>query len=261
MRPGQRQGKARHIIGLLWVALTLEARCVLGATLPVIDIDGLRQMLTSYKTQLDQLRIQMDQHKNQVAQLQQLAAQVQQGQRNLQSLHITNLRDISALLGQLDAQLAQAKYINYKVKEARTQAEDLYKKATGQPTAAQQRALARQWASAQRDAAALAIKTQAIEEQNAKMREQWEAVQQRAQAAAGNLEVQQANNQGLALVGAQLQGVQAQLATAAREQSQRAMEEATRTEMEQNALDAAGKGLNTAYTPQGQARTLTTGQE
>jgi type IV secretion system protein TrbJ len=261
MRPGQRQAKARHIIGLLWVALTLEARLVLGATIPVIDIDGLRQMLTTYKTQLDQLRIQMDQYKNQVAQLQQLATQVQQGQRNLQSLHINNVRDVSALLGQFDAQLAKAKYVNYKVNEARMQAEDLYQKASGHPTAAQQRALARQWASAQRDAAALAIKTQAIQEHDATIREQWEAVQQRAQAAVGNLEVQQANNQGLALVGAQLQGVQQQLATAAREQSQRGMEDATRTEMEQNALDAAGQVLNTTYTPQGQARTLTTGQE
>lgn len=235
---------------LLWV------QSVSAYVLPVVDLDVIRQMLTTYRTQLDQLLQEKQQLETQLSSLERLKTQVTQGATNLQSLKVTNLQDVVTLMGRLEGQLAEAQAISYKVAQARQQAEDLYAKAQGRPTAAQQREIQRRWAAAQRDSAALAVKAQAIQEQQAGLRQQWANVEARAAAAQGNLEIQQAQAQGQALLGTQLEVITQQLATQGRMRSQQEMQAATEAEAALLRLEEAAGELDTSARDAGEFLSL-----
>ena len=65
------------------------------------------------------------------------------------------------------------------------------------------------------------------------------------------MQVQQATVQAQGMIGQQLLAIEQQLATQARDAEQQALEEATRTEMEQTRMEQALQPLEGTYTPQG----------
>lgn len=202
-----------------------------------------------YAAQLKQYAEQIAQTKNQMEQIRQQAI-------NLMSLRLNNAQDLLNLQQQLESKLNQARWISYNANRAVSQAAGLYPKIAGLPDAAQRRSLERQWAAAERDSAEVAIATQAIEERQARYQQEWATVLNQAAAAQGNLQIQQANAQGLGLLGGQLQSIEQQLATQARERSQQTMKGATQTEMEQRALEQITQGYERPYTAEGEIRKM-----
>jgi P-type conjugative transfer protein TrbJ len=241
------------ILLLSLLLLTLPARSQ-AYVLIVEDPALIAKHALEYAEQIRQYNEQIAQTKNQMEQIRQQAI-------NLMSLRLNKAQDLLYLQRQLERNLAQARWISYNANRASSQAAGLYPKITGVSDAAQRRSLERQWAAAQRDSAEVAIATQAIEERQARYQQEWATVLDQAAAAQGNLQIEQANAQGLGLLGGQLQSIEQQLATQARERSQQAMEGASRTEMEQQALEHTTGSMDTTYTPQGQRLRLSTGQE
>lgn len=254
------------VLGLLVVLLALP--CVSQAQWAVIDTSAIAQLLTQYKAQLMQYAEQMKQTQqnmaqieNQLRQIQYAYTTVQHGATNLQHLNLNRAQDLLRLGNELQRKLAEAEYIGYQAQHAWTQARTLYPNIQKVLKAEDKRWLERDWAKAQRDAARIGVMTQAMSEEQKRYQNYWADVINKAAAAQGNLQIQQAGVQAQGLLGGQLMSIEQQLATAARQQSQRDLQEASRTEMEQNAQEAVAKPLDTAYTPQGQALTLSTGKE
>jgi P-type conjugative transfer protein TrbJ len=219
----------------------------------VIDVDNIAQSVLEYKKQIEQYAQQIEQTQRQID-------LVFQGQKNLATLKLNNVQGLRSLYQQLDAKLSQAQGLGYQADQVWQQAQALYPKMTGTRTAAQQRQLERTWAAAQRNAASIALQTQALQRSQQVYEAQWSEVLAKAAAAEGNLQIQQAAVQGQGLLGGKLMAIEQQLATQARETSQRNLREATRSEMEQNALEVTGQAVDTTYTPQGTPLTLSTGQ-
>jgi conjugal transfer/entry exclusion protein len=258
----------RRAIACVLVLLAL-APTVGAATLPVVDVTAIANLITAYKLQiqqyLEQLRHtqnQIRQLQNQIQQIQHAYTTVQHGIANLQKLNMNKASDLLQLVQQLQSKLTQAEYIGYTVDRAWTQAKDVYPKAQGIVTGVQQRQMAMQWAAAKRDAAKVGVQTQAIKTAQEKYQQQWADIIAAARAAEGNMQVQQAQAQGQAVMGNQLLSIEQQLATAARQDAQKALEEATKTEMEQLALEHSTATFDTAYFGQGQVlRMSRTGRE
>jgi type IV secretion system protein TrbJ len=218
----------------------------------VIDVDAIAQSVLEYKKQIEQYAQQIEQTQRQID-------LVFQGAKNLTSLNLNNVQGLRGLYQQLDAKLSQARGIGYQADRVWQQAQDLYPQMTGTRTAAQQRQFERTWAAAQRNAASIALQTQALQRSQQAYDARWSEVLTKAAGAEGNLQIQQAAVQGQGLLGGQLMAIEQQLATQARETSQRNLREAARSEMEQNALDVTGQAIDTTYAPQGTPLTLSTG--
>jgi P-type conjugative transfer protein TrbJ len=252
------------------LCLLLLPRLVGATGLPVFDA-GLNTLgLTEQWNQLKQLYESVRQTANQIQQIQNQVKQIEgmyttiaQGARNLARLNVTNATDLLGMLSVLESKLAQAEYIGYQAESAVNQARSLYPRIQGVLTAEQQRTLVLQWATMRRDAAQVAITTQAIREAQRRTQAQWTALLGQAQAAEGALQVQQVTMQAQGVIGHQLLAIEQQLATQARESSMRALEEASRIELEQTRMMKALQPLDvTAYVPQGRRlRGIRTGKE
>jgi len=243
----------RRAIACLLVLLAL-APAVGAVTLPVVDVTAIANLVTQYKLQiqqyLEQLRQtqqQIQQLQNQIVQIQHAYTTVQQGVTNLTKLNMTKASDLLQLVQQLQSKLAQAEYIGYTVDRAWTQA-----KAQAIVTGAQRRVLEFEWAAAKRDAAKVAVQTQAIQTTQAKYQQQWADIIAAARAAEGNMQIQQAQAQGQAVLGNQLLSIEQHLATAARQETQKALEEATKTELEQITVEQSVTVFDSTYVGQGQ---------
>jgi len=248
----------RRAIACLLVLLAL-APAVGAVTLPVVDVTAIANLVTQYKLQiqqyLEQLRQtqqQIQQLQNQIVQIQHAYTTVQQGVTNLTKLNMTKASDLLQLVQQLQSKLAQAEYIGYTVDRAWTQAKDVYPKAQAIVTGAQRRVLEFEWAAAKRDAAKVAVQTQAIQTTQAKYQQQWADIIAAARAAEGNMQIQQAQAQGQAVLGNQLLSIEQHLATAARQETQKALEEATKTELEQITVEQSVTVFDSTYVGQGQ---------
>lgn len=207
----------------------------------------LKEMYESVQQTLNQIK----QLENQARQITGMYTQIDQAARNLLSLDVSNIQDLYSLMYALESKLHQAEYIGYQAQSAVTQAQGLYPRVMGVLSADQQRTLTLQWAAMRRNAAEVAISTQAIREAQARVQGQWGTLIGRAQAAEGALQVQQAQVQAQAMLGHQLLALEQHLATQARGQSEAAMEQATRTEIAQHLTDRALAPLEGTYTPQG----------
>jgi hypothetical protein len=253
---------------LIALAVVLALPQVGQAQWAVVDASAIQQLLLQYRTQLTQYTTQLQQYKNQVDQLKNQLEQVyyaymtvQQGITNLKQLNLNRAEDLLRLGNELQRKLSEAEYIGYTAQRAWNQAQNVYPQIQRVLSAPQQRQLQRQYAAVQRDAARVGILTQAMSQDQQAYQNYWADLMAKAQAAQGNLEIQQVQAQGQGLLGSQLLAIQQQLATQAREQSQRSLKEAGETELEQNALEATGKTLDTTYAPQGKSLSLTTGKD
>jgi type IV secretion system protein TrbJ len=248
----------RRALACVLVLLAL-APVVGAATLPVIDVSAIANLITQYKLQIQQYLEQLRQTQNQIQQLQNQIRQiqhayttVQHGIANLQKLNMNKTGDLLQLVQQLQSKLSQAEYIGYTVDRAWTQAKDVYPKAQAIVTGAQRRQMEMQWAAAKRDAAKVAVQTQAIKTAQEKYQQQWADIVAAARAAEGNLQIQQAQAQGQAVMGNQLLSIEQHLATAARGHTQQALESATKVELEQLAIEHSTTVFDTTYFGQGQ---------
>ena len=205
----------------------------------------------------------MRQIENQVRQIEGMYTQIAQAAKHLARLDVSNATDLLGLMAYLESKLHQAEYIGYQAQAAVTQARSLYPRIQGVLTAEQQRVLTLQWAAMRRDAAQVAISTQAIREAQARYQQQWATILSKASTAEGTLQIQQVQAQAQGVIGHQLLAIEQQLATQARERSEQAMEIASRTEMEQHLLDKAAATPGHAPTPaQGRLlRGMRTGRE
>jgi P-type conjugative transfer protein TrbJ len=242
-----------HCLALV-LCLILVTPHVAAAQVVVEDPASIGQLIVQIKKQIEQ-------YYEQLKQTQQLAAQTWQGGQNLLKFDVNNVQDLLNLYRTLDTQLGSAQRIGYQAGRAWQDAQAIYPRIQGVPSAAQQAALERDWAAAQRDSARVAVVTEAIQGSQQRVQQEWTDLLNRGAATQGNLQIQQANLQGLGLVGHQLATVEQLLATQAREDSQRSLREASQREMETSAREASSPGLDTGYAPQGKALGLTTGKE
>jgi hypothetical protein len=145
--------------------------------------------------------------------------------------------------------------ISFNAQNAWANAQALYPQITGRVSAQQQRELERVWADAARDSAHSSLISQGIEETSRASQREWADIMTAARNARGNLEVQQSLAAGQAQLGVQLQQIEGQLATMAREQSQRNMSEASRALITQQGLEEAA-GTVTLSPPAGRVLPL-----
>jgi conjugal transfer/entry exclusion protein len=244
-------------VSLLGVLLALPSLST-ATGLPVVDVDAGIKLLLQYKQQLvgylesvKQTAYQVQQIENQVRQITGMYTQIEQAAKHLMHLDLNHAADLLGMARQLESKLAQAEYIGSRANSRCPRRGGLYPRIQGSLTAAEQRRLTLQWAAMRRDAAQVAISTQAIREAQARYQQQWADILRRAYAAQGALQIQQAGVQAQGVMGHQLLGIEQQLATQARERSEQAMETASRAEIEQHLLQQAMEPLSTAYTPQG----------
>lgn len=246
---------------LVFLGLALLHSQAVASGIPVVDaalnsqaVIQVANQIKAYAAMIKQLQNEAAQIQNQIQQIQHAATTVQHGAQNLVQLKVSNLQDVLGLMDQLEGKLAQAQAIHNTVGQSVSDVQRLYPRMVGQVDAGQQRTLALQWAAAQRDAATVAVRTQAMQDTQKAYRREWNEVLTAAKAAKGNLEIEQANAEALGLVGTQLAGIEAQLATAARQQSQRDLREASMMEAEATAAVANGRAVNPdLYTPDGHA--------
>jgi len=249
----------RRRLGLTLLLVTLTTpRLSWPIAAVVIDPAAIEQAVQGYILQgkqlleaVEQTKRQIDMVRNQLLQLEHLRVQVEQGITNLKRFDINKPQDLLNLTNVLQSKLAEAQYLGYEAKRASTQVQTLYPKIAGILDAGQQRTLYLQWAEAKRDTARVAIQTQAIADSQAKYQQQWANLVASARAAEGNLQIQQTAVQAQAVVGNQLLSIEQHLATQAREQSQKSLEEATRIVLEQNAIQHVTSTMDTTYTAQG----------
>ena len=217
-----------HLVPLgILLSLSVVSR---AATIPVIDVSAIAQLVTAYRTQVMQFAEQMQQTRNQVTQIQHEIEMISQGAQNLLTLDMNKAADLLRLTDLLQNKLNQAQALSYSAQRVVTQAQELYPQIQGVLDPAQQRALYLQWTMAQRDSARIALSTQAITTSTATYQRQWTDILNAARAAQGNMQIQQAQAQGLGVMGTQLQAIEQQLATQGRLQTQLVLEQAVRTE-------------------------------
>lgn len=250
------------ITRLLCLCLLAAPTLARASGLPVVDVGAIAQAAVQYKQdllgyakQLEQYRQQVEAYKRQGEQLYYDYQSVVQGAKNLASLDIRKAESLLGALGQVQDQLysklGQIDSLGYRASQVWSQAQGLYPRIQGVLDGDQQRALRLQWSEVKRESARISLETQAIKETQGQVRQQWQRVLGYAQSAEGNVQVQQVGIQAQGLLGVQLQAIEQQLATQAREQSQRALEEAATVEMEQAAITRAMQPLNLDYTPRG----------
>jgi P-type conjugative transfer protein TrbJ len=240
-----------RVVGSLALLLCLAQPS--QAQLAVVDASTLTQLVM-------QLKQQVESYRQLYEQTQQQLHMVWQGGQNLLKLDFTNLQDLLALEQQLNGYLRQAQALTYRPEQVWSQAQALYPKVAGLLGAADQRALEQQWAGARRDSARIALLTQAIQTSQAQRQQEWQQVLARAQQARGQLQAQQAQVEAQGLLGNQLMGIEQQLATQAREHSQRSFEDATLQEATSNALREASGGINISGQAAGRFLTLSPGR-
>ena len=234
---------------LLLLSVLLLPRLSLAGGLPVFDA-GLNTLgLQDQWLQMKALWESVEQTLNQVKQLEQQArqitgmyTQIDQGIKNLASLDLNNIQDLYGAMNMIQGKLHQAEYIGYQAQHAVTQAQGLYPRIYGVMHGPQRRQLTMQWAAMRRNAAQVSISTQAIRDTQARYQQQWADLIRQAEGK-GNVQVQQTQVQAQAVLGHQLMAIEQQLATQARERSEQAMEQATRTEIEQYLEDEAFRPL------------------
>ncbi len=158
----------------------LLPRLSLAGGLPVFDAAlntlGIQEQWVQLKELYESMQHtanQIKQLENQVRQITGMYTQIDQGVRNLAALDVTNLTDLYGLLHQLESKLQQAEYIGYQAQSAPEPGPALYPRIQGVLTAEQQRTLNLQWAAMRRNAAQVAISTQAIREAQARYQQQW----------------------------------------------------------------------------------------
>jgi P-type conjugative transfer protein TrbJ len=236
----------------------LLPRLSLAGGLPVFDAAlntlGIQEQWIQLKELYESVQHtanQIKQLENQARQITGMYTQIDQGIRNLASLDVHNLQDLYGFLHQLESKLHQAEYIGYQAQAAVGQAQQLYPRIQGVLSADQQRTLNLHWATMRRNSAQVAISTQAIRDAQMRYQQQWADLINRAQGAVGNVQVLQAQVQAQGVIGHQLLAIEQQLATQARERSERAMEMATRAEMEQHLMDKSLAPLDGVYVPEG----------
>jgi P-type conjugative transfer protein TrbJ len=235
--------------------------CFMLATPPMAAAQWIVEDPAAIGQLIIQIKKQIEQYYEQLRQTQQLAAHTWQGGQNLLKFDLNNVQDLLTLYRTLDSQLGSAQRIGYQAGRAWQDAQAIYPRIQGVPSAAEQSALERDWAAAQRDAARVAVVTEAIQGGQQRVQQAWTTLLTQGAATQGNLQIQQANLQGMGLVGQQLATVEHLLATQAREDSQRSLRDASQREMETSAREAASPGLDTDYTPQGKTLSLTTGKD
>jgi P-type conjugative transfer protein TrbJ len=225
---------------------------VFDAALNTLGLNQIMNQIKEYGAMLQQLQNEANMIQNQIQQIRHAATTVQHGVTNLTRLDFSNIRSLQGLIDTLNGKLAAADMIGYSLEHAWQQAESVYGKVSAPLDAAQQRQLWLRWTQAQRSNAQVAIQAQAIQEQQRDLHDRWEAVLAKARSAEGNLQIGQANAAALGIVGAQLQGIELQMATANRLQAQREMRDAAQIEMTQEALVIGGREFDTIYEAQGQ---------
>ena len=242
----------------------------LAATIPVIDTAQLAQMvqqmqhqINMYREMILQSKQQVEQIYNQIQQIQHAATTVQHGATNLLTLDLDSWQDLLALSDQLDAKLQYAESLGFQSGQTWQQARQLYPQIQGVLNGKQQRDLKRQWAAAERQTAHVALETQAIAESQRQYRQEWHEAMAAAVQARGAHQIAQAQAQMLGLQGSQLQAIQQELATQGRHATERTLREASETEMEVTAAEAATQPYNlSGYTPAGRVlRVPRTGKE
>lgn len=178
--------------GLATLVLALGAgRPALGSGIPVLDAAALaKHVLTALQTAKSNINEAM-MLKNQVD------AYVQQA-RNLTKLPMSLINDIQSAMRDYRNILARCEGISYQLEQAQRQIEDMYGKGA-QVAGIDLQAMAGQWATQVKQAALGAMQTQAIVERLQSQQVRLGAALSFSDTADGNVEVQQAGNQLLAL--------------------------------------------------------------
>jgi len=244
----------RVLVLLLLLLLPVPSR----AQWAVFDANGLLQMLTAYKNQLQQYAEQLrqtqqgyDQIKNQMDQIVQAKTQVEQGFTNLKRLDINNAGSLWSLGQQLTDKFRQAEMISYDAGRAWGQAQSVYAKVSGTMDARSLNQLNRRWALAQREAGQVNVTMQAIRQQETDWLAKNRDLLNRAATAKGNLDVNQAMAQLQGLNNAQLGSIEGQLVTQGRIQALNALEDASMKEATAAYLDQASATITLSAEPQG----------
>jgi P-type conjugative transfer protein TrbJ len=252
----------RVLLGIMGVSMGLSV-LVAHAGMPVFDevlnaqaILQLRQQIAQYAQIIKQVENEARMIKNQIDQIQHAATTVEHGARNLLKLDFSNAQAVLGLMDQFNGKLAQIEGIEYTLSGAVASARRLYPQVATPMAAADKRALDLQWSGTQREAARVAVETQAILEQQRQTRQQWRDLYEAARTAEGSLQVQQALFQAQALQGAQLGQIEQQLATAGRLQAEKTLKEAAETEIEQARLTKDIAPVSFAHTARGKLLTL-----
>jgi P-type conjugative transfer protein TrbJ len=226
------------------------------AQFAVIDVSAIAQMLTQYSMQVQQYGQQVQQTYNQYQQIRNELTMIQQATQNLQHFTLDNAAALLSLSQQLQGKLAQARMIGYEANLVVSQAQSVYPRITGVLSGQDLAATQRQWAAAQREAAAVALQVQAMQADHAATMARIAELVHASSQTQGNLDSQQALAQGQGIIATQLEGVQGQLATQARLQALRTLEEASMKEATSQALQAARAPLDLSARPAGHILSL-----
>ena len=231
----------------------------------VLDIDSLRQSIQEYKLHIqkytemvEQTRRQVEMIRNQIQQIEYAYTTVEHGVTNLMKLDFNGAEDLLNLHRTLNGKIRQAERIGYTAETTWGRAEALYPKIQGVMDAGAQQALHREWAATKREAGQVAIATQAIAASHEEQQRKWQDILNAAYAAQGHLQAQQATVQAQGVIGSQLMEMSKQMATQARHESLKVLEEASRTEMEQTAIQHVTTEVNTVYQHAGRRLKMTT---
>src|SRR5262245_22364595 len=174
------------IVGLsLWLGLAPA-----HAGLPVFDevlnaqaILQLKQQIAQYAQIIKQVENEARMIQNQIQQIQHAATTVQHGATNLLKLDFSNAQAVLGLMDQLNAKIREIEGIQYTITGAVQQAKSVYPSISSALDVDERRVLNQQWASTQRDAATVAVATQAIVESQRATQQQWQDLQRAAEAA------------------------------------------------------------------------------
>lgn len=229
---------------------------VVDAALNALGLKQIEQEIKEYAAVLKQLANEATMIENQVRQIQYAYSTVQQGAQNLLRLDLNNASSVMGLINQLEGKLAQIDAIGYSAQGAIDNMTRLYPTISARLDADAQRVLALTWSQAQRDNAKIAMQVQAIRESKDTYNQRWTEVLNKAYAAQGSLQIEQANTQALGLVGGQLVNIESQLAVIGREQTSRNLRETTLMEMEQRANEVSGRATDTTYEARGRLLTM-----
>ena len=151
-------------------------------TLPVVDVAAIAQFVQQLEAQAQDYANQVLQYENQIRQIYNQYDQlkyayetVKHGVQNLQQFELQYMTSPSELWGLLQSKLSQAKQIGYTVDRVVGQAQRIYPTVTTAMTPQAVRSAERLWSANKREAAQVALQTQAIQ------REQQEALRRVAE--------------------------------------------------------------------------------
>jgi chromosome segregation ATPase len=242
----------------LVVCLLLVPALTHAAGLPVVDLGAITQMLTQYRTQLQQYLENLkqtqqgiDQIRNQMEQIKYAYDTVQQGITNLQRLNLDFSGPIWQMGRQLTDKLSQAEYISYNAETAFGQAKRSYEQVSRVLSGQELRQMQQRWAGVQREAGQVGVAMEAIRQNQALLLQQNRELMARAVEAKGNLDIQQTQAQMLGVHGMQLLSIENQLATMGRMQAVESLEAATMKEATAAALAQAGATVTLQAEPAG----------